>query len=59
MSILETQDIAKWESKKTEKLFKVEEIETIDFDENGQETGTWKGYAVSSIEYPANYTERG
>lgn len=36
-------------------VFQVEEIETIAFDENGQEHGTWKGFAVTKIDNPANY----
>ena len=38
-----------------DKVFQVEEIETISFDENGQEDGTWTGFAVTKINDPANY----
>ena len=37
------------------KLFKVDEIEAINFDENGKENGTWKGYSVVKIGDEANY----
>ena len=56
MSIYDTNDIAQWEDKQmTDKQFQVEEIETINFDENGKENGTWNGYAVTKIDDPANY----
>ena len=56
MSMLEPEDIAQWEAKKMKnKTFQVEEIEAISFDENGKETGTWKGFSVSKIDDPANY----
>lgn len=35
--------------------WKVEEIESINFDENGKEKGTWNGYGVTKISDPANY----
>ena len=38
-----------------EEMFQVEEIETINFDENGKEDGTWKGHAVTKIDDPVNY----
>lgn len=37
------------------KTGEVEKIETINFDENGQENGTWNGYAVTKKDDPANY----
>ena len=56
MSIYDTNDIAQWEDKQmTNKQWQVEEIETINFDENGKENGTWNGYAVTKIDDPANY----
>ena len=36
-------------------LFQVEEIEAISFDENGQEDGTWEGFAVTLIEDPSKH----
>ena len=36
-------------------VFKVDEIEAINFDENGKETGTWKGFSVVKIGDEANY----
>lgn len=35
--------------------WQVEKIETIDFDENGRETGIWEGYAVKKISHPSRY----
>ena len=37
------------------KLFRVDEIETISFDENGKEDGTWKGFSVVKDGDEANY----
>lgn len=37
------------------KLFRVDEIEAIAFDENGKENGTWNGYTVVKIDDEANY----
>ena len=37
------------------KLFRVDEIEAINFDENGKEDGTWNGYSVVKIGDEANY----
>lgn len=56
MSMLEPEDIAKWEEQKMKSnQWKVEEIEAVSFDENGQEDGTWNGYSVTKIDDPANY----
>ena len=56
MSMLEPEDIALWEAKKMEnKTWQVEEIETISFDENGKEDGTWKGFSVTKIDDPTNF----
>ena len=37
------------------KLFRVDEIEIINFDENGKENGTWEGFSVVKIDDEANY----
>ena len=37
------------------KTWQVEEIEAINFDENAKEEDTWKGYAVTLSDDPANY----
>lgn len=39
----------------SEDIFQVEEIEAISFDENGQEDGTWIGWAVTSIDDPSRH----
>ena len=39
----------------SDEVFQVEEIETISFDENGKEDGTWKGFTVTKIDDPADY----
>lgn len=39
----------------SDEVFQVEEIETVSFDENGKEDGTWKGFTVTKIDDPANY----
>lgn len=49
MSVYDTEDIAKWEDKQmTKGLFQVEEVEILNFDENGKETHNGKWWAVSS-----------
>ena len=55
MSNLSREDIALYREQHRNEVFKVEEIETISFDENGKENGTWNGFAVSKIDDPANY----
>lgn len=35
--------------------WKVEEIKSLIFDENGRETGIWEGYAVRNIDHPSRY----
>lgn len=37
------------------KLFRVDEIDAINFDENGKENGSWKGFSVVKIGDEANY----
>ena len=54
MSNLSREDIALYREQHRNEVFKVEETETISFDENGHENGTWKGFAVSKIDDPAN-----
>ena len=54
MSIFDTEDIAEWEAKQM-KTWQVEKIETINFDENGQENGTWNGFSVTLTDDPTNY----
>lgn len=51
MSNLNENDIGN----KQNEVFQVEEIDTISFDENGLEEGTWTGFAVTKINDPANY----
>lgn len=50
MSVYDTEDIAKWEDKQMTKrgFFQVEEVEILNFDENGNETHAEKWWAVSS-----------
>ena len=36
-------------------MFKVDEIEAINFDENGKENGTWNGFSVVKKGDEANY----
>ena len=55
MSNLSREDIALYREQHRNEVFQVEEIETISFDENGKENGTWNGFAVSKIDDPANY----
>ena len=51
MSNLNENDIGN----KQNEVFQVEEIDTISFDENGLEEGTWTGFALTKINDPANY----
>jgi hypothetical protein len=55
MSNFNDEDIARYREQHRNEVFQVEEIETISFDENGKENGTWNGFAVSKIDDPANY----
>ena len=43
------------ENKENNLVWKVDEIETVSFDENGQEDGTWNGYCVCKDGDEANY----
>ena len=38
-----------------EDIFQVEEIESVSFDDNGQEDGAWKGWSVTLIDDPSRY----
>ena len=55
MSNFNDEDIARYREQHRNEVFKVEPIETISFDENGHENGTWNGFAVSKIDNPVNY----
>jgi hypothetical protein len=55
MSNFNDEDIARYREQHRNETFQVEPIETISFDENGHENGTWNGFAVSKIDDPVNY----
>ena len=40
---------------KENKVWQIEEMETVTVDKQGKETGNWNGYAVSKILDPVNY----
>ena len=54
MSNLNEEDIAKWQDDNSD-TWRVEEIESIEYDENGNETDTWNGYAVVLSEKPSKH----
>ena len=54
MSNIEPEDIAMLEEKEAKEMFKVEEIDSFIYDEEGEET-TWKGYSVSLKSDPVNF----
>lgn len=53
MSNLNENDIAEWQ-KKQQKVFRVEEIDTFSFDDEGNQQD-WKGYGVTLTTDPTNY----
>ncbi len=54
MSNLNEEDIAKYQ-KSNKKTWRIDKIESINFDENGNENGTWKGFSVVKNSDEANY----
>ena len=54
MSNLNEEDIARWEEE-NKPVWQVDEVESIKFDDDGNEIGEWIGYSVTLIEDPSKY----